>query len=111
MAKGNHPRSIRFAAASLTLTMALSLAVPTAAQVSRSDLSPVREAMESGEVMPLGAIIQAVRNTAPYDDMQFLGVVGLDPINLRYKLKFLDGNRVVYVYVDARTGRILGRSR
>jgi hypothetical protein len=95
----------------LALTLCALGPVPADAQVRRADLSPVREAMESGRVMPLGQIIQIARQTPPYDAMRFLGVVGLDAVQLRYKLKFMDGDQVVYVYVDARTGRVLGSSR
>ncbi len=96
-----------------TLAVLSCVAVPAVAelQARRADLSPVREAMASGKVMRLGEIIQIARQTPPYDEMRFLGVVGLDAVRLRYKLKFMDGDQVVYVYVDARTGRVLGSSR
>lgn len=101
----------RFIPAILALVACVAAPLAAQAQVRRADLSPVREAMESGKVMPLGEIIQIARQTPPYDEMRFLGVVGLDRVRLRYKLKFMDGDQVVYVYVDARTGRILGGSR
>ncbi len=89
------------------------LALPSVgiAQMRRTELAPVREAMEQGRVRPLGQIIAEIRSSAAYREMKFLGVVDLDPIAMRYKLKFLDGNQVVYVYADARSGRILGTSR
>ncbi len=103
--------AIRPVVGAVALAACLAAPVAVQGQVSRDDLSPVREAMESGKVRPLGQIIQIARQTPPYDEMRFLGVVGLDPVRLRYKLKFMDGDQVVYVYVDARTGRILGSSR
>ena len=81
------------------------------AQVSRSDHRPLREAMQRADVLPLSRIIESATETEPYSSMRFLGVVGLDPIRMRYKLKFMDGDRVVFVYVDARSGRVLGHTR
>ncbi len=97
--------------------MALSLMLgpfahlPAQAQTRRADMTSLREAMAHGEVRPLGELLAAVQRTAPYDQMRFLGGAELDPIRMSYKLRFLDGNRVVFVYVDARSGRITGRSR
>ena len=102
---------LRLVSGALALVACLAVPVAAAGQVRRADLLPLREAMESGKVMPLGQIIQLTRETPPYDEMRFLGVVGLDPVRLRYKLKFIDGDQVVYVYVDARTARVLGSSR
>jgi uncharacterized membrane protein YkoI len=42
--------------------------------------------------------------------MQYLGPE-YDPTAMAYRLKFIQGGRVVFVDVDARTGQILGESR
>ena len=81
------------------------------AQTHRADMTSLREAMAQGEVIPLSGLIASVQRTPPYDGMRFLGGAELDPIRMNYKLRFLDGSRVIYVYVDARSGRITGRSR
>ena len=39
----------------------------------------------------------------------YLGGPQFDAARMVYKLKFMDGSQVVVVYVDARTGRIVGR--
>ena len=41
--------------------------------------------------------------------MTYLGGPQFDARQMVYSLKFMDGSRVVVVYVDARTGRIVGR--
>jgi uncharacterized membrane protein YkoI len=41
--------------------------------------------------------------------MQYLGPE-YDPTAMAYRLKFIQGGRVVFVDVDARTGQILGES-
>lgn len=42
--------------------------------------------------------------------MQYLGPE-YDPAAMAYRLKFIRDGRVVFVDVDARTGRIIGESR
>ena len=46
---------------------------------------------------------------APYSNMTYLGGPQFDARQMVYALKFMDGSQVVIVYVDARTGRIVGR--
>ena len=41
--------------------------------------------------------------------MSLYGGPQFDAGRMLYKLKFMDGSQVVVVYVDARTGRIVGR--
>jgi uncharacterized membrane protein YkoI len=41
--------------------------------------------------------------------MTYLGGPQFDSSRMIYALKFMDGSQVVIVYVDARTGRIVGR--
>ncbi len=41
--------------------------------------------------------------------MTYLGGPQFDAGRMIYALKFMDGSQVVVVYVDARTGRIVGR--
>lgn len=42
--------------------------------------------------------------------MQYLGPE-YDPAAMAYRLKFIQNGRVHFVDVDARTGRVIGRSR
>ncbi len=74
------------------------------------DQDHLRQAAAEGQVIPLKRLIDNVRSRAPYNEMTYLGGPQYDASTMRYGLKFLDGNQVVIVYVDARTGRILGRN-
>ena len=92
----------------LVIAAALSVGVPAVARETR-DQDHLRDAAAQGQVIPLNRLVADVRARAPYRDMVYLGGPQYDPRQLRYALKFMDGSQVVVVYVDARTGRILGR--
>jgi hypothetical protein len=68
----------------------------------------VRREMRAGNVQSLRdierKIVPAMRG------MEYLGPE-YDPAAVAYRLKFIRDGRVVFVDVDARTGRILGESR
>lgn len=79
------------------------------AQTSRADQAAIRALTK--KVTPLPKVISDIRKQAPYEDMDYLGGPEFDPGRMIYRLKFMDGNKVVFVYVDAVSGRIIGRSR
>ena len=105
-------KRLAFVATAAGLLLAIGPLAQTSAeaQTRRADMTSLREAMAQGEVIPLGELVASVQRTAPYDEMRFLGGAELNPIQMSYKLRFLDGSRVVFVYVDARSGRVIGRS-
>ena len=78
----------------------------TAAPVEarRGEQADAREDAQAGKVKKLreieGSVIPRMRG------MQYLGPE-YDPGPQVYRLKFLDGDRVIFVDVDARTGKIL----
>ena len=81
------------------------LASPAAAADRPRDQDRVGEAVRSGRSMPLPKIEQRV--------MPFMGganYLGPEFRGETYRLKFMRGGRVIWVDVDAATGRILGRS-
>lgn len=96
----------------LTLSIASALlftaGAPAAARGDREQ-DNLREAAAQGQVIPLNKLIADVRSRAPYNDMTYLGGPQFEPRRMIYALKFMDGSQVVIVYVDARTGRIVGR--
>ena len=91
---------IRAALAALALTLA---AGPAVAQ--REQDSAYRLARE-GQIMQLGDILAAVSPRVPG---KFIGSE-FDAAQMMYRLRYMDGNTVKNVDVDARSGRILGRS-
>ena len=94
----------------ITLVPALMLAASPAAMARGDrDQAHLREAAAQGQVMPLNRLIAEVRSRAPYNDMNYLGGPQYDAQKKIYTLKFMDGSQVVVVYVDARTGRVVGR--
>lgn len=95
----------------MVILLAPLLALETSASARGDrDQDHLRQAAAEGQVIPLKQLIENVRSHAPYKDMTYLGGPQFDAATMRYGLKFLDGNQVVIVYVDARTGRILGRN-
>ncbi|WP_411338576.1 hypothetical protein V6U71_11340 [Sphingopyxis sp. J-6] len=86
----------------------LTAGAPAAARGDR-DQDNLREAAAQGQVIPLGRLIADVKSRPPYSDMTYLGGPQFDARRMIYALKFMDGSQVVVVYVDARTGRIVGR--
>ena len=68
----------------------------------------IRKEMRAGNVQSLRDIERRVLPTMR--GMQYLGPE-YDPAAMAYRLKFIRDGRVVFVDVDARSGRILGESR
>ena len=101
---------IRTLTFSLLSALLLSAGAPALARGDRDrDQDNLREAAAQGQVIPLNRLIADVRSRAPYSDMTYLGGPQFDAGRMIYALKFMDGSQVVVVYVDARTGRIVGR--
>ena len=68
----------------------------------------VREQRKAGNVRSLRQIERRV--LPQMKGMQYLGPE-YDPAAMAYRLKFIDKGKVHFVDVDARTGRIIARSR
>ena len=101
---------IRTLTFSLLSALLLSTGTPALARGDRDrEQDNLREAAAQGQVIPLNKLIADVRSRAPYSEMTYLGGPQFDAGRMIYALKFMDGSQVVVVYVDARTGRIVGR--
>ncbi|GMM94035.1 PepSY domain-containing protein [Qipengyuania sp. MTN3-11] len=81
-------------------------AVPASAQ-SRSDQADARKEMRAGNIMRSREIEARILPTMR--DAEYLGFA-YDPTAMAYRLKFIRDGRVVFIDVDARTGRVIGRS-
>lgn len=93
----------------LLLITAAAMALPGAAADARPqhrDQDAAYRARQQGEILPLAAI----RDRANPSGADFIGA-DFDSASLVYRLRFMRGSDVIFVYVDARTGRVLGRSR
>ena len=80
----------------------------TPALAQRNDQGEARKEMRAGNVLSLRQIEARVLPTMR--GHEYLGPA-YDSTAMAYRLKFIREGRVVFVDVDARTGRILGRSR
>lgn len=83
------------------------VASPAVAQ-QRSEQADARREMNAGNIMPLRQIEARVLPTMK--GAEYLGPA-YDPAALAYRLKFIREGRVLFVDVDARTGKVLRRSR
>ena len=99
---------IRILTLPLASALLLAAGTPVAARGDR-DQDNLREAAAQGQVIPLNRLIAEVRSRPPYSNMTYLGGPQFDASQMIYALKFMDGSQVVIVYVDARSGRIVGR--
>lgn len=95
-------RSLALAAFALVVT-----AVPTHADQA-SEQGQLRKERRAGTVRSTREIEQVV--LPQMSGMQYLGPE-YDAAAMAYRLKFIQNGRVVFVDVDARSGRIIGRSR
>ncbi len=98
-------KPIAFCLASALL--ATGLAVPAVAQ-SRNDQGEARKEMRAGNVLSLREIERRVLPSMR--GAEYLGPA-YDSTAKAYRLKFIRDGRVMFVDIDARTGRILRRSR
>lgn len=99
---------IRTLTLSLASALLLAAGTPATARGDR-DQDNLRAAAAQGQVVPLNRLIADVKSRPPYNGMTYLGGPQFDSSRMIYALKFMDGAQVVVVYVDARTGRIVGR--
>ena len=94
-------------AAALLLT---GLAAPAVNAQSRNDQGEARKEMRAGNVLPLREIERRVATPLKAPGHEYRGPA-YDSTAMAYRLKFIKEGRVTFVDVDARTGRILQRSR
>ena len=97
---------MRFLLASIAL--AAGLAVPTEADAQnwprfRESQQQAQRGVREGDILPLHVIRERIR----IPNAQFIGA-DLIADGTRYRLRFMRGVDVIWVDVDARTGRILG---
>ncbi len=74
----------------------------------RGDQDEARREAQAGTIMRSGEIEAKI--LPMMRDAEYLGFA-YDSTARAYRLKFIRDGRVTYVDVDARTGRIIGRSR
>ena len=95
----------------LVLLLAAGLAaVPAHASaqrgLQRDEQNGAYRAMQQGEVLSLPEIRRRVSITVP--NAQFIGVEIIG--GMIYRLKYMRGSEVIWIDVDARTGRIVART-
>jgi uncharacterized membrane protein YkoI len=99
-------------AASLALALsamgAAGLTGLAAQEYPRSEQDEARREMQNGTQLSLREIERRV--LPQMQGSEYLGPA-YDSVARAYRLKFIKDGRVSYVDVDARTGRIIGRSR
>ena len=96
-------------AASIVAAAALLVTGAPALAKQPNDQGEARKEMRAGNVLSLRAI--EGRILPQMDGQQYLGPA-YDSTAMAYRLKFINRQgHVTYVDVDARTGRIIGRSR
>jgi len=89
--------------------LASSFVVPVAdARGSRDEQGEARKDLNEGRVLPLREIEKKI--VPQMRGMQYLGPA-YDSVAMAYRLKFIKDGKVVFVDVDARTGRVLSRSQ
>ena len=98
----------RLFASCLAFGLAVTGVTAAEAQPRRTDQGEARKEMRAGNVLPLRQI--EARVLPSMGDAEYLGPA-YDSTAMAYRLKFIRDGRVLFVDVDARTGRILRRSR
>ena len=74
--------------------------------LQRAEQNNAHRAMQQGQALPFTEIRRRVSITVP--NAQYIGVEILD--GMVYRLKFMRGADVIWIDVDARTGRIIART-
>lgn len=99
-----------FLAAMLPALALAAIATPAAAvqDQARNDQGEARREAQAGTQLPLREIERRI--LPQMQGSEYLGPA-YDSTARAYRLKFIRDGRVTYVDVDARTGRIIGRSR
>jgi hypothetical protein len=98
---------MRLLSALLIAATALSASTPAAAGPRERDQESAFKGTQAGRLIPLrlieARIVPAMRGF-DYLGPEYYAEIG------RYRLKFLRGQRVVWIDVDARTGEVMGKS-
>ena len=90
--------------------LALALSIPATAPLvaqARGEQGEARKEMRAGNLVSLRDI--EARIVPTMRGAEYLGPA-YDSTAMAYRLKFIRDGRVLFVDVDARTGRVLGRS-
>ena len=87
--------------------LSAALAVPADARPRDREQDAAFQATREGRIMPLRVIESKI--IPKMEGARYLGPE-LDPGSGRYRLKFMREGRVIWVDVDGRTGRVVGRS-
>jgi len=90
------------------LLVALTQSIPVAVAASPSEQGQVREQRRAGHVRSLRQIEKHV--LPKMAGKKYLGPE-YDPAAMAYRLKFIERGKVHFIDVDARTGKIIARSR
>lgn len=99
----------RFSLALLPIALAVSGLSGSLAHAKEGDeQGEARKEMKAGNIMRIRDIEKRVLPSM--GNAEYLGFA-YDPAALAYRLKFIREGRVTYVDVDARTGRVINRSR
>jgi nucleoside-specific outer membrane channel protein Tsx len=101
------PVAVPMAASLVAVGLTLAVPAPAIAQ-QNSDQGEARKEMRAGNVLSLREIEARVLPTMR--DAEYLGPA-YDSTAMAYRLKFIRDGRVMFVDVDARTGRVIRRSR
>ncbi len=88
----------------LLLLAHVAVLAPGNADARRGEQDEARQDMKAGKIKRLPEIEAIV--VPRMRGMQYLGPE-YDPAAQVYRLKFIDGNRVIFVDVDARTGSVI----
>lgn len=91
----------------LALALLATPLVSAGAEPPRTEQGEARREMRAGNILRSGEIEARVLPTMR--DAEYLGFA-YDPSARAYRLKFIRNGRVLFVDVDARTGRVLQRS-
>ncbi len=96
----------RFLPLAIAFVVLVGPAAPPALANPGDAQGQVRKEMQAGNVRSLRDIEREIVPTMP--GMQYLGPE-YDPVAMAYRLKFIQNGRVVFIDVDARSGRVINR--
>ena len=89
------------------LVLAMALAAPASAQPARSDQGAARKESQAGHILKSREI--EARILPMMGGAEYLGFA-YDSTAMAYRLKFIRDGRVLFVDVDAKSGRIIPKS-
>ncbi len=105
LTRGAMKRSAHFL--SVAAMLATTLAVPVSAQPARSDQGAARKESQAGHILKSREI--EARILPMMGNAEYLGFA-YDSTAMAYRLKFIRDGKVLFVDVDARSGRIIQKS-